>query len=290
MTHDVCFHCFFCCVPGSGPVRLVSAQSGCYPAQVEETYQVKLPVFEGPLDLLLHLIRKNEVDIHDIPIALITGQYVEYVELMKELNIEVAGEFLVMAATLIHIKSRMLLPRTIEAGETDDPRLEIALPLLEYVRFREAARRLDDRPWLERERFGRGDVSEVEPVHTEPGLFNLGLFDLLDAFRRVMDNLSHRRTLAVEVDRISVQERLAQMMDVFRIRESMIFEDLFESDRTRGAVVVTFLALLEAVRMGLVSVIQETAFGTIRLDVRAEAFEPEETATDEARDRTETRA
>lgn len=239
---------------------------------MEDSYQVKLPVFEGPLDLLLHLIRKNEVDIHDIPIAFMTRQYVEYIDLMKELNIEVAGEFLVMAATLIHIKSRMLLPRTGQGGDMDDPRLEIALPLLDYVRFREAARKLDDRPWLDRERFGRGDFSEVEPVKDEPALFNLGLFDLLDAFRRVMDNLSNRRTLAVEVDRISVQERIAQMMDVFRVREDLVFEDLFKEDRTRGAVVVAFLALLESVRMGLIHVYQETHFGTIRLRVRPEAF------------------
>ncbi len=247
----------------------------------ESAYQVKIQIFEGPLDLLLHLIRKNEVDIHDIPIAEITGQYLEYIELMEQLNIELAGEFLVMAATLIQIKSRMLLPRLTEVEDGEDPRLEIALPLLEYVRFKEAAQRLEERRWLERDVFNRGSSDEIEPVYEEPALFNLGLFDLIDAFKRVMDNLSHRRTLAVVEDRLSVRERVAQLMEIFREKEDLLFDELFSEDRSKAALVVTFLALLEVTRMGFVHIYQETPFGAIRLTVRPEAFALEEPEDDD---------
>lgn len=247
----------------------------------DAAYQVKIPVFEGPLDLLLHLIRRNEVDIHDIPIAKITGQYLEYLDLMDQLNIELAGEFLVMAATLIQIKSRMLLPRYTEGGEADDPRLEIALPLLEYVRYREAARQLDDRPWLERDRFNRGASDEVEPRQPEPMLFNLGLFDLIDAFKRVMDGLEQRRSLRITGDRVSLQERIAQLMELIRERQDLVFEDLFEADRDRPALIVTFLALLEVARLGFVHLYQETALGPIRLTARSEAFAREEVTEDD---------
>jgi len=254
--------------PAGGPVIL----SG-----VEETaYQVKLPIFEGPLDLLLHLLRRNEVDIYDIPIATITGQYLEYLELMKQLNIEVAGEFLVMAATLLHIKSRLLLPSAGPDEEAEDPRLELARPLLEYIQYREAAAKLDQRPWLERDVFVRGRNDEIARPESEPALFNLGLFELLEAFKGILENLSQRQSLAVRVDRVSVRARMGELMDLFRQKSELIFVELFQGDCTRAQVVVTFLALLEIVRLGFLYIYQETVFGPIRLSVRREAFRLEE--------------
>jgi segregation and condensation protein A len=253
-----------------------------YSARMENAaYQVKLPIFEGPLDLLLHLIRKNEVDIHDIPISLITSQYVEYIELMEQLNIELAGEFLVMAATLIHIKSKMLLPRAVDQDEPEDPRNELVLPLLDYLRFKEAARKLDKRKWLDRDVFLRGTSDEIEPQQSEPMLFNMGLFDLLDAFKKVMDNLSHRRSLAVRIDFVSVQERIAQLMEIFREKDDLVFEDLFSETKTKAALVVTFLALLEIIRLRFINFRQETQYGPIYLSVRREAFIRQESEDDE---------
>ena len=240
----------------------------------EDLYQVKIPIFEGPLDLLLHLIRKNEVDIYDIPIAEITAQYVGYVEMMEALNIELAGEFLVMAATLIQIKSRMLLPSELNAEDGDDPRLEIARPLLEYIKFKEAAQHLGQRPWLDRDTFNRGATDEIEPPQQEALLFNLGLFDLLDAFKEVMDNFNKRsKNHTVRVGEESVSNRITLLIDRFRDEKDIPFSDLFIGDRTRSELVVTFLAVLELARMGFIFIVQETIFGPIRVKVRPEAFD-----------------
>lgn len=240
----------------------------------DDLYQVKIPIFEGPLDLLLHLIRKNEVDIYDIPIAEITAQYVQYVEMMESLNIELAGEFLVMAATLIQVKSRMLLPSELSSDEGDDPRLEITRPLLEYIKFKEAARRLNERPWLDRDTFNRGVSDEIEPPQQEALLFNLGLFDLLDAFKEVMDNFNKRsKNHTVRVGEESVSGRITLLIDRFRTEKDIPFTDLFVGDRTRPELVVTFLAVLELARMGFIFIVQETVFGPIRVKVRPEAFD-----------------
>jgi len=245
---------------------------------VEQTAcQVKIPVFEGPLDLLLHLIRKSEVDIYDIPVALITSQYLEYLNLMKSLNIEVAGEFLVMAATLILIKSRMLLPRTEDGQDEEDPRLEIALPLLDYIRFKEAGRWLERRPWLERDVFLRGLNPDIDPPgQEERPLFNLSLFELIDAFKEIMDKVSQEAPLTVRMGEVSLAERIADLMEVFRQEESRRFEDLFQAGQGLTELIITFLAILELARMGFVDIYQEAPFGAIRLAARREAFDIEE--------------
>ena len=242
----------------------------------EAPVQVKIPLFEGPLDLLLHLIRKHEVDIYDIPMVEITGQYLAYLDLMKSLNIDVAGEFLVMAATLIQIKSRMLLPQAPGGEEEEDPRLEITQPLLEYLRFKEAARRLGDRSWLERDVFPRGRTDEIEPPQDEVPLFNLGLFDLIDAFTELMGRLSQRRALEYQAEQVSLSDRVSELLEFFRAEEHLLFTDLFTADQSRPQLVVTFLAVLELARMGFLFVYQETTFGPIRLSVRREAFDLED--------------
>ncbi|MDH5769016.1 MAG: segregation/condensation protein A, partial [Nitrospirota bacterium] len=154
---------------------------------MDETYNIRIPVFEGPFDLLLHLIRENKIDIYDIPIAVITHQYLEYIEMMKELNLEIAGDFLVMAATLIHIKSRMLLPPDEEAPpeELEDPRLQLVRRLVEYQAFKESALNLKEREetWL---KVFHRELQLDEP-DGELYLFDVNLFDLLNAFKKILD-------------------------------------------------------------------------------------------------------
>jgi len=239
----------------------------------EAPVQVKLPVFEGPLDLLLHLIHKNEVDIYDIPVHTITQQYLEYLDLMKALNIEVAGEFLVMAATLIQIKSKMLLPAQESDQEEEDPRMELALPLLEYLRFKEAAQWLEGRPWLERDVFSRGENDDVAPQgQEERPLFNLSLFDLIDAFREVMDRAAQIQEMTVPLETVSLNDRIAELMDLFRTEVNLRFTELFDPRSGLSAVIVTFLAILELARLGFIQIFQEAAFSPIRLASRPEAF------------------
>lgn len=223
---------------------------------------VKLSIFEGPLDLLLHLIRLNEVDITDIPIATIAAQYVEYLDLMRELNLDVAGEYLLMAATLAWIKSRMLLPPA-EGEEEDegaDPRAELVARLLEYQRFKEAAGELRERQILGRDVFeARGP--ELEPKPEAEREIEVGLIELLEAFRhllRAVKIAEHPHEVATET--ITVRERMIAVMDALQEREAVAFDQIFqlESERapTRTLLVVTFLAILELVRLSTVRVYQ----------------------------------
>ena len=223
---------------------------------------VKLDIFEGPLDLLLHLIRKNEVDIYDIPIALITHQYLEYLEVMRELNISLAGDFLVMASTLTHIKSRMLLPSyKAEDDEDDDPRSDLVEQLKEHMRIKAAADRLDERAWLNRDVFGRGGGSkEVEEAVAEAGdgeMVDAGMFDLIAAFRSLMANRQISVSFNVPVARISVEERMGQVLDMLRRLRSLRFDEFFGPGAAKGELVVTFLSLLELTRVGLIRLYQQ---------------------------------
>ncbi|HVP30777.1 MAG TPA: segregation/condensation protein A [Myxococcota bacterium] len=224
-------------------------------------YAVKLPVFEGPLDLLLHLIRLNEVDVTDIPIARIAEQYLEYLELLRELHLDVAAEYLVMAATLAWIKSRMLLPPdgVSEEEEGPDPRAELVARLLEYERFKGAARELDARPLLGRDVFAAGAAPDAQPTG-EPEL-EVSLFQLLEAFRLVLQQarsagLAHE----VEVEPITVRERMIALMDVLERVESAELMDLLRGESggppTRTLVVTSFLALLELARLSAVRIYQ----------------------------------
>ncbi len=235
--------------------------------EVDSPYEVKLENFEGPLELLLHLIKKNEINIYDIPIALITQQYIETLDLMKSLNLSIAGEFLVMAATLIHIKSKTLLPPSeMEEGlEETDPRHELVWRLLEYQKFKEAADRLEERESLWREIFRREPSPSPELLPEEIPLVDVTLYDLLDALNSVLSRLPDKKLLQVTADALSVKDRMQFLIERMGNTESLLFEELFEGVSTRYAVVVTFLALLEMIRLGLIQALQGENCGPLRL-------------------------
>jgi len=238
-----------------------------------EDIKIKLQTFEGPLDLLVHLIKKNQVNVYDIPIALITEQYLEYLGLMQELNLDVASEFLVMAATLIHIKSRMLLPRPdpAQADEaTEDPRDALVRRLLEHQQFKAAAELLHDRETIRSAQWARPDsrVSSIAGEDYEPEL-EVDLFSLLTAFRAVLERARERPPMPLPPEQISIETRIEQMLERLSETEACGFQDLFEDVATRGDMIVTFLALLEMIRLKLIRVFQSGQAGPIRIYKRA---------------------
>jgi len=221
-------------------------------------YRVKLEIFEGPLDLLLHLIKKNEVDIYDIPISTVTEQYLEYLEMIKQFNLEIAGEFLLMAATLIHIKSRMLLPVSEEAeeeGDEGDPREELMRRLIEYQRYKDAAAEMSERTILGRDVFMKG-MAEPEEAPEEAGLVNLSLFDLMEALKEVFERAPGTTSLNLEAEKFSVVDKINEVMDVMRENKSIVFTDLFARDAAKTEIIVTFLAVLELVKMRMIHIYQ----------------------------------
>jgi segregation and condensation protein A len=236
-----------------------------------DAYQVKLDSFEGPLDLLIHLIRKHEVDVYDIPIALITEQYLAYIALMQELNLDVAGEFLVMASTLIHIKSRMLLPRPDpsqdDAMVEEDPREALVRRLLEHQKYKAAADLLHDRETLRAAQFMRPDsrVADATGDEYEPEL-EVDLFSLLAAFRGVLERANRRPRMVLPPEQISIEDRIHQLLARLSETEACGFEDLFaDGDGSRPFMIVTFLALLEMIRLKLIRVFQSGGRGEIRV-------------------------
>ena len=240
-----------------------------------DAYKVKLESFEGPLDLLLHLIRKNELNIYDIPLSLITEQYLGYIELMQELNLDVAGEFLVMAATLIHIKSRTLLPRpetaSEAAGEEEDPREALVRRLIEHQKFKAAAELLHDRETLRSAQFMRADASVAAAAgdEYEPEL-EVDLFSLLAAFRGVLQRAQGRARMVLPPEQLSIEERIDQLLVRLSETEACGFEELFtDGDGSRPFMIVTFLALLEMIRLKLIRVHQGGSLGAIRVYKRA---------------------
>jgi segregation and condensation protein A len=235
-----------------------------------EIYSVRLDKFEGPLDLLLHLIRKNELDIYDIPISVITRQYLDYIKLMKDLNLEVAGDFLVMASTLLHIKSRMLLPQDDqEEGEEEeqDPRQELIRRLLEYQQYKEAGQVLEARALLGREVFIRAcPEPELVAAENEEGPLELSLFDLVDAFRALLARVpaeSFHNVAAPEA--LSIADCINEILSLLQERDTLQFEDLVAEDITRERIIVTFLALLELCKLKLIRIFQNGEHGNIWL-------------------------
>jgi len=230
---------------------------------------IQLPVFEGPLDLLLYLIRREHIDLNDIPIAPITRQYMEYLELMKQLNLDIAGEFMVMAATLIHIKSKMLVPvdpNEAETGEEpEDPRHELARRLLEFQRYKDAAGELHQRREIRVATWTRPDTAL--PMFDEVGeeVLEAGLFDLIGAFKELLER--RKRLLALEVhhEGKSVEQRMTQLLEEIPLGASVEFLELFEGEDTKLGMIVTFLALLELIRLRRVKVYQRALFGPIRV-------------------------
>ena len=232
---------------------------------------IKLVNFEGPLDLLLHLIRKNELNIYDIPIALITAQYLDTIQLMQELNLDVAGDFLVMAATLIHIKSKMLLPRGPETaaavdGEEDDPRDALVRRLLEHQKFKAAAGLLHEREQVRSAQWQRPDerVAAIAGDDYEPEL-EVDLFSLLAAFEAVVQRAKVRPRVLLPPEQMPVEVRIAQLLARLSETEACGFEELFADVDDRGGLIVTFLALLEMIRLKLVRVFQSGSFAPIRV-------------------------
>ena len=239
-----------------------------------DAFPIKLDQFEGPLDLLLHLIRKNEVNIHDIPIALITAQYLFAIELMQELNLDVAGEFIVMAATLIHIKSKMLLPRPETAAGSDeaeeDPRDALVRRLMEHQKFKAAAELLHEREQVRSAQWQRPDarVAELAGDGYEPEL-EVDLFSLITAFQAVVDRAKYRPKVILPAEEIPVEDRIDQLLTRLSETEACGFDDLFADVNDRAGLILTFLALLEMIRLKLVRVFQAGSFGPIRVYKRA---------------------
>jgi segregation and condensation protein A len=244
----------------------------------EPQYHVRLDEFDGPIELLLHLIRKHEYDIYDIPISEITQQYSVTLELMEELNLNVAGEFLFMAATLIHIKSKMLLPPPHEDGTEDepfeDPRAELVARLLEYQKYKEAAQLLHQKQTIRSAMWLRPDsvVESFLPRKDDSSeeFVEVDLFELVSAFREVLERVRQRRDFTVERYRITLDEMVERLKAKIQPGMSITFEKLFEDVTTREMLIVTFLALLELVRLKMLRLYQRKSFGTIHITRRAD--------------------
>ena len=239
-----------------------------------EALEVFLEAFEGPLDLLLYLIKRQNLNVLDIPIAEITRQYMEYVELMKALNLELAADYLVMAAMLAEIKSRMLLPRPVEVDDEDDPRAELVRRLQEYERFKQAAEDIDGLPRLNRDVFqASAKAPDLRLTRPEPAV---DLRELITAFREVLTRAEMFTSHQVSMESLSVRERMSEILDRVSTDRFMPFSGLFTPEEGRLGVVVTFLAILELVKESLLELIQTDPFEPIHVKVRAQlSTEPE---------------
>jgi len=239
------------------------------------SYEIKLDIFEGPLDLLLYLIRKNEIDIYNIPIALITEQYLAYLEMMRSLNLDLAGEYLVLASTLIHIKSKLLLPPDESEGEEEegeDPRAELVQQLLEYQIFKEAALRLENRPLLERDVFTRGAPGEAPSEVEEEGeaMMEVGVFELVAAFRGIIAGFDRPEELEIDAERMSLTDRINEIMEMLSEKQQMTFVELIGDRTDRRRIICTFLAILELMKLRMIRAYQSGPFGAIRLFLAVE--------------------
>lgn len=235
-----------------------------------DSYRVKLEVFEGPLDLLLYLIKKDEIDISDIPIAHITAQYLAYLEMMQELDIAVAGDFLVMASTLIYIKSKMLLPPApkIEGEEdlNEDPRAELVERLLEYQKFKSASQMLYSRGEIEAACYTRG---QLETDSSNPEV-SATVFDLLRVFREILKRAEEKIELEIARDEVTIAEKLQQIHDLLDRYEQVNVRELFEMSRSKRELIITFLAFLELVKEWKIHLVQRELFGDIFARKRTE--------------------
>jgi len=228
---------------------------------LERVYEVQLEQFTGPMDLLLHLIKKEEIDIYDIPIAEITQQYLEYVEMMQMLDLDVASGFIVMAATLMKIKSRMLLPRPAEQErEEEDPRRELAQRLMEYRMYQDVAASLRQRERVRLMEYARGQVPEFQdlPGELEP----VSLFSLLEAFRRSLKRME-RASISIESEEAKVEDKMEEIILLLANSSKITLSELIESSRSRIELITCFLAILELVRLGRVIALQKESFGPI---------------------------
>jgi segregation and condensation protein A len=257
--------------PGETPPSTPEPAEEIFESQLE-SIKIKLQSFEGPLDLLVHLIKKNKMNVYDIQIAVVTKQYLEYLNLMQELNLDLASEFLVMAATLIHIKSKMLLPRPETAAgdpvDEEDPRDALVRRLLEHQHFKAAAEMLHDKETLRNAQWARPDsrIEEIAGDDYEPEI-EVDLFSLLSAFKQVLERARVRPPVVLPAEEISIESRIEQLLERLSETEACGFEDLFDGDR--GDMIVTFLAMLEMIRLKLIRVFQQGGIGAIRVYKRA---------------------
>ncbi|MGH7442161.1 MAG: segregation and condensation protein A [bacterium] len=258
--------------------------------------KVNLEVFEGPLDLLLFLIRKNELDIHDIPISDLTRDYLATLEQMERLDLNVAGDFLVMAAQLMVIKSRMLLPAAEvpdDETEAEDPRSELVARLLEYRQFKEAAQDLGERELHRRDVYGRTGVEAEarkaleKAASDDEQALDVNLFDLLRAFQRILDELPENSVREIQREEVSVVQKMNEVLDLLEGQESILFHQAF-SGGSKVVVLATFLAVLELTRIKSILIRQATVFGEIHLYRRKDALVPPAVAGDSGPDPTDT--
>jgi len=235
------------------------------------SYKFRLDIFEGPLDLLLYLIKKNEIDIYNIPIAVITEQYLEYIEEMRSLNLNLAGEYLVLAATLIHIKSRMLLPvHDDEMEDEEDPREELVRQLLEYKTFKEAALNLNGLTLLGRDSFRRDASIDDVDEGSDTLLREVGIFELVEAFRKMVVESAAMEFLEIDVEKISLSERINEIIDELNEQKTLTFEDLMGGVHDKMRLIYTFLAILELVKLRVIKAYQAVSYGTIRISLAVE--------------------
>ena len=232
-------------------------------------YQCNLDIFEGPLDLLLHLIKEQKMDIYDIRIAEITKQYLSYLDLLSELNLEMVGEYLVMAAELAKIKSKTLLPipeteEDVLTAAGEDPRAELMRRLLEYQRYKEAAFELRQKEYDQQQLFSRTGEVVLENSEEEL-LIEANVFDLLTAFQKVLKEKSFKKNYEIKVTTLSVSDRISGILEILNTSESVSFDSLFTTLNTKQEVIVTFLAILELMRMQLIRSQQAKQFDVIRI-------------------------
>lgn len=229
------------------------------------SYRVRLEIFEGPLDLLLYLIKKNEIDIYDIPIATVAEQYLEYLELMRMLDLNIAGEFLVMAATLIHIKSKMLLPpeeKEILSEEEEDPREELVRRLLEYKKFKEAAGVLQDLEGRRKKMFTRSPASDLEPGEK---FFEASLFDLITALTRVLKDVPKEVFQEIVKDEFTVEQKVHDLLHMLVKTPVLYLSELFKKAKNKSEIIATFLAVLELIRLKEIIAVQKQSFGEVEV-------------------------
>lgn len=239
------------------------------PVAPDRTPRYTLPVFEGPLELLLYLIQKNEVEITDIPMSLVTEQYLQYLDRMQELNLQVAADFILMAATLVHIKSKMLLPRhpEVEGGEAplEDPRQPLVDKLLEYQRFKEITRLLEEREVVAAHQYERPPLTLEEFAGPDALALEVDVYDLVSALENVLKRASDRKERLVYAQEVSLTSRMNLILERLGEHGSLLFAELFEDAATRLEIVVTFLGLLELVKQRVVLLFQEENFAPIRV-------------------------
>ena len=231
------------------------------------SYEVKLDVFDGPLDLLLYLIKKDEINIYDIPIAYITEQYLSYIEMMKSLDVNIAAEYLVMAATLMQIKSRMLLPRpSVDSEEEEDPRRELVQQLIEYQKFKEIASVLRDRELERQEWFSRHNIPEIDEAFEDVDIvLNNNVFELLTAFSRALQSIPEDIVHEVLVEHYSVEDKMHTLLHLLLEHKHIRVNALFSQARSRVELVAIFLAVLELTRLGEILLKQDGIFGDIEI-------------------------